>query len=62
MMKKEDHLNMKHKLLDDQIDDLEKRHVYPDANEERMILDLKKERLKIRDEISRLHLEHSHII
>ena len=62
MMKKEDHLNMKHRLLDDQIDDLERRHIYPDADEEKMIQDLKKERLKIRDEISRLHLEHSHIL
>ena len=62
MMKKEDHLNMKHKLLDDQIDELEKRHIYPDANEEKMIQDLKKERLKIRDEISSLHVSHSHII
>ena len=61
-MKKEDHLNMKHRLLDDQIDELEKRHIYPDANEEKMIQDLKKERLKIRDEISRLQVEHSHIM
>ena len=61
-MKKEDHLNMKHRLLDDQIDELEKRHIYPDANEEKMIQDLKKERLKIRDEISSLHVTHSHII
>ena len=62
MMKKEDHLNMKHKLLDDQIDELEKRHIYPDVNEEKMIQDLKKERLKIRDEISRLHISHSHVM
>ena len=62
MMKKEDHLNMKHKLLDDQIDELEKRHIYPDVNEEKMIQDLKKERLKIRDEINRLHIAHSHVM
>ena len=62
MMKKADHLNMKHKLLDDQIDELEKRHTLPDVREERMIQDLKKERLKIRDEISRLQAEHSHIM
>ena len=61
-MKKEDHLNMKHRLLDDQIDELEKRHIYPDANEEKMIQDLKKERLRIRDELERLHVHHAHVM
>jgi uncharacterized protein YdcH (DUF465 family) len=50
---------MKHKLLDDQIDDLERKHLMPDTDEEKMIADLKKERLKVKDmmEQVRLHLE-----
>jgi uncharacterized protein YdcH (DUF465 family) len=62
MMNKEDHLNLKHRLLDDQIDELEKKTHHPLPQEKKMIQDLKKERLKIRDEISRLHLEHSHVM
>ena len=58
-MNKLDHLAMKHKLLDDQIDDLERKHLMPDTDEEKMIADLKKERLKVKDmmEQVRLHLE-----
>jgi len=48
-MNKLDHLAMKHKLLDDQIDELERKHLMPDTDEEKMIADLKKERLKVKD-------------
>ena len=48
-MNKLDHLAMKHKLLDDQIDELERKHLMPDSDEEKMIADLKKERLKVKD-------------
>jgi uncharacterized protein YdcH (DUF465 family) len=51
-MKKIDHLKMMHKMLDDQIDELERKHQFPDAQEEKMIADLKKRRLQIRDEIT----------
>lgn len=44
-------LEMRHMILDDQIDELERKHVLPDTQEEKMIAELKKERLKIRDEI-----------
>ena len=42
---------MTHKLLDDQIDELERKHKMPDIQEEKMIADLKKRRLQIRDDI-----------
>jgi hypothetical protein len=48
-MNKLDHLAMKHKLLDDQIDELEQKSQHPLPQEIKMIADLKKERLKIRD-------------
>ena len=51
-MKKIDHLKMTHKLLDDQIDELERKHTMPDIQEEKMIADLKKRRLQIRDDIT----------
>ena len=51
-MKKIDHLKMTHKLLDDQIDELERKHKLPDIQEEKMIADLKKRRLQIRDDIA----------
>jgi uncharacterized protein YdcH (DUF465 family) len=53
-MKKIDHLHMTHKLLDDQIDELERKHQFPDTQEEKMIADLKKRRLQIRDDIKSL--------
>jgi uncharacterized protein YdcH (DUF465 family) len=56
-MKKIDHLHMTHKLLDDQIDELERKHKFPDAQEEKMIADLKKRRLQIRDDIKTLESE-----
>lgn len=58
-MNKLDHLAMRHKLLDDQIDELEKKSQHPLPQEIKMIADLKKERLKVRDmmEQVRLHLE-----
>ena len=58
-MNKLDTLAMKHKLLDDQIDKLEKSSHHPLPQEIKMIADLKKERLKIRDmmEQIRIHLE-----
>ena len=48
-MNKLDHLAMKHKLLDDQIDELEQKSHHPLPQEIKMIADLKKERLKVRD-------------
>jgi len=58
-MNKLDTLAMKHKLLDDQIDELEKSSHHPLPQEIKMIADLKKERLKVRDmmEQVRQHLE-----
>ena len=58
-MNKLDTLAMKHKLLDDQIDELEKSSHHPLPQEIKMIADLKKERLKVRDMIEqvRQHLE-----
>lgn len=50
-MKRLDHLAMQHRLLDEQIDELERKHKFPDEREEKMIQDLKKERLKIKDQI-----------
>jgi hypothetical protein len=48
-MNKLDHLAMKHKLLDDQIDELEKNSYHPMPQEIKMVADLKKERLHVRD-------------
>jgi hypothetical protein len=56
-MKKIDHLKMMHKMLDDEIDELERKHQFPDAQEEKMIADLKKRRLQIRDGINQLEAE-----
>ena len=44
-------------MLDDQIDELERKHKFPDAQEEKMIADLKKQRLNIRDGIIQLEAE-----
>lgn len=52
-------LEMRHKILDDQIDELERKHVLPDPQEEKMIAELKKERLKIRDEIEQSKQQHN---
>ena len=52
-------LEMRHKILDDQIDELERKHILPDTQEERMIAELKKERLKIRDEIEESKKQHN---
>jgi len=59
-MKRMDHLAMKHRLLDDQIDELERKHLMPDVDEEKMIADLKKERLRIKDQIVKAKLEDMH--
>ena len=48
-MNKLDHLAMRHKLLDDQIDELEQKSQHPMPQEIKMIADLKKERLRVRD-------------
>jgi uncharacterized protein YdcH (DUF465 family) len=48
-MNKLDQLAMKHKLLDDQIDELEKNSYHPMPQEIKMVADLKKERLHVRD-------------
>ena len=45
---------MLHKMLDDQIDALEQEHKLPDAQVEKLIADLKKLRLQIRDDINAL--------
>lgn len=59
-MKTVDHLNMQHRMLDDQIDEMERKLVLPDTNEERLIQTLKKERLKIRDAINSEINKHDH--
>jgi uncharacterized protein YdcH (DUF465 family) len=56
-MNKLDHLAMKHKLLDDQIDEMEHKHLMPDTDEEKMIADLKKERLKVKDMMEQVRLQ-----
>ena len=56
-MKRIDYLKMMHKMLDDQIDALEQEHKFPDAREEKLIADLKKQRLNIRDGINQLEAE-----
>ena len=56
-MKRLDHLQMKHRLLDEQIDELERKHLMPDTDEEKMIADLKKERLRIKDQIVAAKIE-----
>ena len=48
---------MMHKMLDDQIDELERKHKFPDIQEEKMIADLKKQRLNIKDGIKMLEAE-----
>ena len=61
-MKRIDHLKMMHKMLDDQIDELERKHKFPDIQEEKMIADLKKQRLNIKDGISKIELEELEIL
>lgn len=56
-MKRLDHLQMRHRLLDEQIDQLERKHLMPDTDEEKLIADLKKERLKIKDQIVATKIE-----
>jgi len=56
-MKRIEHLAMKHKLLDDQIDELELKSLHPLPQEIKMVADLKKERLKVRDEIVKTKIE-----
>jgi len=56
-MKRIDYLKMMHKMLDDQIDALEQEHKFPDAQEEKLIADLKKQRLNVRDGIEQLEAE-----
>lgn len=56
-MKRIEHLAMKHKLLDDQIDELERKSLHPLPQEIKMVADLKKERLKVRDEIVKAKIE-----
>jgi uncharacterized protein YdcH (DUF465 family) len=48
-MNKLENLAMQHRLLDDQIDELEKSSHHPLPQEIKMIADLKKDRLKIKD-------------
>jgi uncharacterized protein YdcH (DUF465 family) len=57
IMKRIEHLAMKHKLLDDQIDELELKSLHPLPQEIKMVADLKKERLKVRDEIVKAKIE-----
>jgi uncharacterized protein YdcH (DUF465 family) len=51
-MNRIDYLIAQHKLLDDQIDELEKYSHHPLPQEIKMVADLKKERLKVRDAIT----------
>lgn len=44
-------------MLDDQIDALEQEHKFPDAQVEKLIADLKKQRLNVRDGIEQLEAE-----
>ncbi|NDB57522.1 DUF465 domain-containing protein [bacterium] len=60
-MRRINHLKMMHKMLDDQIDELERKHKFPDAQEEKMIADLKKQRLNIRDGIIQLEAEDAEL-
>jgi uncharacterized protein YdcH (DUF465 family) len=60
IMKKLDHLAMKHQLLDEQIDELERKSHHPLPQEVKMIADLKKERLKVRDAIVSAKIEDMH--
>jgi uncharacterized protein YdcH (DUF465 family) len=46
--------------LDDQIDELEKKSFHPLPQEIKMVADLKKERLKVRDEIVKAKIEDMH--
>lgn len=59
-MKRLDHLQMQHRLLDEQIDELERKHKLPDVNEEQLIANLKKERLRIKDQIVTAKIEDMH--
>jgi uncharacterized protein YdcH (DUF465 family) len=59
-MNRLDHLALKHKLLDDQIDAMEKRSQHPLPQEKRMIAELKKERLKVKDQIVKTKIEDMH--
>ena len=56
-MNKLDHLAMRHKLLDDQIDELEKKSQHPLPQEIKIVADLKKERLKVRDMMEQVRLQ-----
>jgi uncharacterized protein YdcH (DUF465 family) len=56
-MRRIDYLKMMHKMLDDQIDALEQEHKFPDAQVEKLIADLKKQRLNVRDGIEQLEAE-----
>jgi uncharacterized protein YdcH (DUF465 family) len=55
-MKKIDHLKMYHKILDDQIDELEEKLKHPDDKTVTMLAVLKKQRLHVRDEIAELEV------
>lgn len=56
-MKKIDHLRMYHRMLDDQIDQLEAMLHFSDPDTERMLDQLKKQRLNIKDGIAQLEAE-----
>ena len=56
-MNKLENLAMQHRLLDDQIDELEKNSHHPLPQEIKMIADLKKDRLKIKDMMEQVRLQ-----
>ena len=56
-MNRLENLAMKHRLLDDQIDELEKSTHHPMPQEIKMIADLKKDRLKVRDMMEQVRLQ-----
>jgi len=59
-MKRIEHLAVQHRLLDDQIDELEKKSFHSLPQEIKMVADLKKERLRVRDEIVKAKIEDMH--
>ena len=61
-MKKIDHLKMYHKMLDEQIDEMERLHKFPDPQQEKTIADLKKQRLNIRDGILQLEAQDAELV
>ena len=56
-MKKLDELHAYHAILDNEIDNFEKRLTLPNVETEKVISEMKKQRLNVRDEILKLEKE-----